>query len=271
MSYDDYENSDSDGYVAELYEFVGLFNSYYYTSFAEDLVVSGRTYISVPGLKRKNLKVTSVGGSSSGDLEINLPFDLAITKEYAFTDIPPTLNLTLRRGHRGDPGVAFPTIWSGEVGSWTVKGKQASLKVPSAFATALDATIPAQRWQGPCSHLLYDQRCGILRADYDHATQVVSLSTNIINVASLPWTGTEGVGGEIVNIDTGERRTIRSHSGLVVTVKVGFTDMRPGSNVILYQGCDHSAATCKLKFNNLDQYGGCNLVPSLNPFGSTLR
>lgn len=271
MSYDDYENSDSDGYVVELYDFVGLFNSYYYTSFAENVVVDGRTYTAVAGLKRKNLKVTSVGGSSSGDLEIELPFDLPLTKEYAFTDIPPTLHLTLRRGHRGDPSEAFPVIWSGEVGSWTIRGRKASIKVPSAFATALDATVPAQRWQGPCSHLLYDTRCGILRVDHRHITTVVSLSGNILNVASLPWSGTDGVGGEAINSDTGERRTIRSHEGTVITVKVAFTELRPGSNMILQKGCDHSAATCRDKFNNLDRYGGCNLVPSLNPFGSTLR
>lgn len=271
MSYEDYENSGSDGYVIELYDFIGLFNSYYYTSFAENVVVDGRTYVSVPGLKRKNLKVTSVGGSSSGDLEINLPFDIDLTKEYAFTDVPPTLNLILRRGHIGDPSEAFPVIWSGAVGSWSIRGRQASLKVPSTFASALDATVPAQRWQGPCSHLLYNARCGILRADYRHTTTVVSLSASIINVASLPWTGTEGVGGEVINLDTGERRTIRSHEGLVVTVKVGFTELRPGSNVALQQGCDHAAATCRDKFNNLDRYGGFNLVPSLNPFGSTLR
>lgn len=271
MSYDDYERSGSDGYVAELYDFEGLFTSYYYTSFAEDLVVDGRTYTAVEGLKRKNIKVTSVGGSSSGDLEIEIPFDLPLTKEYAFTDVPPTLNLVLRRGHRGDPSEAFPVIWSGAVGSWTVKGRKASLKVPSTFALALDASVPAQRWQGPCSHLLYNARCGILRADYRHVTTVASLSANIINVASLPWTGTEGVGGEVINSDTGERRTIRSHEGTVVTLKVPFTELRPGSNVILQQGCDHSAVTCRDKFNNLDRYGGCNLVPSLNPFGSTLR
>ncbi len=271
MSYDDFENSDTDGYVAETYEFIGLFNSYYYTSFAKDVVVDGQTFRAVAGLRRKNLKVTSVGGSSSGDLEVSLPFDLDITKEYAFTDVPPTLRLILRRGHVGDPSEAFPVIWSGQVGSWSIRGRQASIKIPSTFSTALDAIVPAQRWQGPCSHLLYNARCGILRADYRHITTVVSLSQNIINVASLPWTGTEGVGGEIVNTDTGERRTIRSHEGLVVTVKVGFTELRPGSNVSLFQGCDHSAATCKNKFNNLDRYGGCNLVPSLNPFGSTLR
>lgn len=271
MSYDDFENSGSDGYVVEIYEFVGLFNSYYYTSFAEDVVVDGRTYFSVAGLSRKNLKITSVGGSSSGDLEISLPFDLDITKEYAFTDVPPTLNLVLRRGHIGDPLEAYPVIWSGQVGSWSIRGRQASIKVPSIFSLALDAMVPAQRWQGPCSHLLYDQRCGILRADRRHITTVVSLSQNIINVASLPWTDTEGVGGEIVNTDTGERRTIRSHEGQVVIVKVGFTELRPGSNVSLFQGCDHSAATCRDKFNNLDRYGGFNLVPSLNPFGSTLR
>jgi len=271
MSYDDYEISGSDGYVAELYDFEGLFTSYYYTSFAEDLVVDGRTYTAVEGLKRKNIKVTSVGGSSSGDLEIEIPFDLPLTKEYAFTDVPPTLNLVLRRGHRGDPSEAFPVIWSGAVGSWTVKGRKASLKVPSTFALALDASVPAQRWQGPCSHLLYNARCGILRTDYRHVTTVTSLSANIINVASLPWTGTEGIGGEVINSDTGERRTIRSHEGTVVTLKVPFTELRPGSNVILQQGCDHSAATCRDKFNNLDRYGGCNLVPSLNPFGSTLR
>lgn len=272
MTYDALENSDSDGYVAELYEFLGVANNYYYTSFASAQTFGGHTYIPVAGLKRKGITTTTVGGSSSGDLEIELPYDNPLASEYAFTDVPASLRLNLRRRHISDPDEAAAVIWAGEVGVWTVKGRKATFKVPSVFSVALETIVPKIRWQKPCNNLLYDARCKVVRASYQVNTTISSSSGNTVTVASVGgWSGTEGVGGEIINNDTGERRTIVSHTGAVLTLKLPFSSFTPGDSVSLYQGCDHSGQTCKDKFNNIANYGGFLLIPSVNPFGSTVR
>lgn len=271
MTYDALENSDSEGYVIELYKFTGVTNNYYYTSFAEAHTFDGHTYQPMPGLKRKGITTTTVGGSSSGDLEIELPYNSALASEYAFTDVPANLKLDLYRKHLSDPDEAAITIWAGQVGVWTVKGRIATFKVPSVFTIALDNIIPKVRWQKPCNNLLYDARCKVLRASYQIDTTLLSYDSNTITVGAISWVGTEGVGGEVVNNVTGERRTIVSHLGSVITIKLPFSLNGIGSSLSLFQGCDHSGATCKAKFNNIANYGGFLLIPSVNPFGSTVR
>jgi uncharacterized phage protein (TIGR02218 family) len=271
MSYEANEESVQGGFAVELFTFEGTFNNHYLTSYAEDYTFNGQVYTSTPGLQRKNTDSTAVGGSSSGALEIDLPFSVAVAREYAFSDVPPELTFTLHRGHASDVDAAFRILWTGKGGVWTVKGRMASLQIPSAFSAALGTSFPARRWQSPCNHLLYDARCGINRADYDHSTTITSITGSRIRVATLPWTVKEGVGGEVVNNSTGERRTIRSHDGDVVRLKLPFAYAEPGQSITLYQGCDHTAVTCRDKFNNLDEYGGFNLIPSKNPFGGTLR
>jgi len=271
LTYDAHETSASDGYVVELFEFIGTFNTYRYTSFARDYTYLGDVYTAIAGLRRKTVKATTSDGASSSDLELEMPFDLPVAIEYAFTDTPPQLNFTLYRGHVSDPDGEFRVMWTGEASTWSVKGRQASLKIPSAFAVALDNIIPSRRWQGPCNHLLYDGRCAVVKAAFSTITTITAFSTNQVSVASLSWSGTEGIGGEVLNNSTGERRTIIAHSGTLITLKLPFSQLTIGDSVTVSMGCDHSAATCRDKFSNLDNFGGFPLIPSLNPFGSTLR
>lgn len=271
MSYDSIEQSVEDGYSVELYTFEGSFSTYRLTSFATDFNFGGFVYTATPGLGRSNTDSTAVGGSSSGELEIEMPFSTKVAQEYAFSDIPPTLKFTLHRGHASDADEQFRVLWTGDGGAWSVKGRQAKLKVPSTFAVALNTSFPSRRWQSPCNHLLYDSQCTLNRADWSFSSTITEVSGDSITVASCPWVDTEGIGGEIIDTTTGERRTIRSHVGNAIRIKLPFAAAKVGDLVTLYQGCDHSALTCRDKFNNLDEYGGCNLVPSKNPFGGTLR
>ena len=274
MTFDAYETSEYDGHKVELYEFVGTISSHLLTSYATDYVYNFQTYTAVEGLKSGNRKKTSAGGSQVGELEVEIPFDHALAIEYAFSDVPPDLSLTLRQGHASDPAAAFRVIWTGAVTTFSVEKRLAKLIVPSSFSLALQNTIPSRRWQGPCNHLLYDGQCTVSRLLHDLIVTVNSFSgvTIVTDVLGASWTGTEGFGGEVINNRTGERRTIQSHSGNSITVKLPFTDLITGDSITVYEGCDHSAATCQAKFNNLDNFGGFNLVPNLNPFqASRLR
>ena len=266
MTYEALEVSPYDGHAVELYNFDGLFNDYLLTSYAVDYVWNFQTYQAVAGLSRKSRKVSSVGGSSTGELEIEIPFDHPLALEYAYTDVPPTLNMTVFRGHASDVDEAFQTIWKGPVTSWSVQKRKATLRVPSTFTRILDQTIPSKRWQGPCNHLLYDSNCGVLRSTFSTNTTILTIVGTAITLTSLPWVGTEGVGGELINNITGERRGIQSHTGNTVTLKLPFTSALAGHSVTAAQGCDHAATTCQSKFSNYDNFLGFPLVPGINPF-----
>lgn len=266
MTYETYELSAYEGHKVELYTFVGTISTYRLTSYVSNYAFASQVYTATPGLKRNTIKKTSAGGSRSGEVEILLPFDHPLALEYAFADVPPNLRVTIQQGHASDPDNAFQTIWSGAVTTFTVEKRLAKLKVPSAFSLALENEIPSRRWQGPCNHLLYDSGCGVNRATFSESVTVSGFSGLEVTLGALTWTTDEGNGGEAINDRTGERRTIASHALTVLTLKLPFTDLLVGDTLTVYQGCDHSAATCLNKFDNLDNYGGFNLVPSINPF-----
>lgn len=266
MTFDAIETSAYDGHKVELYTFTGTISSFRLTSYVRDYVFTGQTYTSTPGLKRNTVKKTSSGGSQSGEVEITIPFDHPMATQYAFSDVPPDLAVIIQQGHASDVDQAFQTIWQGAITTFTVRERLAKLTCPSAFSLVLGNTIPSRRWQGPCNHLLYDERCGVSRNSFDLNVEVESFTGLTITMVSLAWSGTEGDGGEAINDRTGERRSIQSHTDDIITIKLPFTDLVIGDTLTLFQGCDHSADTCNNKFSNLDNYGGFNLVPSLNPF-----
>jgi hypothetical protein len=269
MTYESTELSVQGSHVAELYTFEGTLGAFRYTSYACDYEFEGEIFRRLPGLTRKSMDLATVAGSSSGELEVALPFTTDVARRYAFSDVPPTLNFKLQRVHVDTDN--SKTLWTGAGGVWTVKGRTATLKIPSSFATAMETTFPARRWQGPCNHLLYDGRCGVSRAANSQDTTITAIRNTQIEVAGYGLGDNECVGGEIINNDTGERRTIRSHKDLAFRVKLPFAVAEVGQSITICRGCNHSAAQCKARFDNIDRFGGMNLVPSLNPFGSTLR
>jgi uncharacterized phage protein (TIGR02218 family) len=268
MTYETFEESDDDGFAVELYLFEGSFEDFALTSYPTSYPYLLRTYVPTPGLKRRNIKIDAAGGSSSGALEVEIPYDHPLASAYAFTNTPPDLTLTLYRGHASDPDGEFRVLWTGPVTSWAVQGRVAKLRIPSSFDEALERPIPGIRWQGPCNHLLYDSRCGVSRLLHQHTAVIVAVSGVNVTLASLPWTGTDGDGGEMVNSVTGERRTIVSHAGAVVTLKLPFSRAEDGDLVTVYKGCDHTFATCQSKFSNGNNFLGFPLVPGINPFST---
>lgn len=266
MSYDQKELSAYDAYAVELYLFEGTFNTYRLTTHANPITYDGHVYTDTAGLSRQNRKIAAAHGASTGEMQVDIPYDHPLATEYAYIDIPPTLNFTLLRGHLTDLTSEFRILWTGPVTKWSVKGRTASLHIPSTFAEALSRVIPSKRWQRPCNHLLYDARCGVSRASFSHSTTISSISGVNVLLVNLPWTGTEGNGGELVNNVTGERRSIVSHSVTNVTLKIPFAKAQEGHSVTAFMGCDHTGATCKAKFNNYENFGGFEHVPSVNPF-----
>jgi len=271
VSYEDIEISAEDGRPVELYEFRGVTGDFFYTSHQRQVTFNANVYTPVAGLTRRQLSIGVEGGASSSTLEVLLPYNLDLAREYAYGDAPPQLSFTLWRGHLSDPDEAYRAIWQGEVTTWSVKGLEARLKIPSIFAVALSQNMPPRRWQGPCNHVLYDSRCGVNRNDHAVNTTVTAISSGTVTVANLPWTGNEGVGGELVVLGSNERRMITATSGTAISIQSSFSAIAVGDNVIAYEGCDHSAETCRDKFNNFENFGGFNLIPGLNPFLRTLR
>ena len=265
MSYDDYELSAHNGAPIECYKFVGTFTTYRYTSAEVEVTVNGENYIPIP-VKRNAVRA----GTQEDDtlaLEISLPFDVAVVRDYAYAESPPALALEVYRVHRGSNfATDFILMWKGAVTSFAVDGRWARIRVPSVFSRALQSNVPNVYYQAPCNHVLFDARCKVDRATYAHQTTVVDVTGRSILVDDMGAPQNALAAGELVNLRTGERRLILANALDVITVSYQFVDIQPGDQVELVYGCDHSFTTCKAKFNNGINFGGHPFIPSDNPF-----
>lgn len=269
MSYDIAEASVHDAAPVECYKFIGSFRTYRYTSADAAQTVNGETYLPVAG-KRGTVR----SGTQADDtlsLEIELPFDVDVVRDYAYSESPPKLALEVYRVHRNtDFATDWVLLWKGKVSAFNVDGRIAKVRVPSIFSRALQGDLPNAYYQAPCNHVLYDSRCKVVRATYATTTTVSEVGTLAFTV--LDDGGVDGAlkAGEAVNNRNGERRLILNNVVGTVTISYPFVDLRVGDEVELVQGCDHSFATCKAKFNNTINYGGHPFIPADNPFAGEI-
>lgn len=261
------DTSTHDAAPVEAFKFIGSLTTYRYTSNDEQITVNGEDYDPLIGLVRKSAKA-GTQEESKLDLTIEMPFDTDIVQDYAFAQSPARLTVEIRRVHRqDDPAADFILFWKGRVTSFSVKGKIATLRVPSIFATALEGNIPNQFYQRPCNHVLFDARCKAVRASHNVTASVVDVGSLNIEVDNDGFADGVLAGGEIVHNSSGERRLILNNQVNLITINHPFSaTIEVSDQVELTKGCDHKFSTCKTKFSNEENFGGFPFIPGENPF-----
>jgi hypothetical protein len=269
MTYDEFEESATGSAPIEGYKFIGSFKTYRYTSAATSKFIGGELYLPL-AVSRSRVKAgTQEDENLSLDLEI--PFDTDVVRDYAYAQTPPKLRLEVYRAQEDDDtGLAFGLFWTGIVRGFSVAGRTAKVQVPSIFSLALQGEIPNVFYQTPCNHVLYSPHCGVNRADHLFNGVVETVAGVTITLEAPPTTANDLAAGEIVNLRNGERRMILSNNGTVVSLGYPFVDLQPGDAVEMVRGCPHDLASCKAKFNNVINYGGFPYIPADNPFEGKL-
>lgn len=267
MAYNDDEVSATNARPIELFTFAGTYNTYHMTSYLLPITSGGQLYTPVT-LKRTQLKV-GTQEQTDASLEIELPFDHPMVQDYAYENAPPSLVMEMRRCHESNYNDTV-LLWTGRVTGFSVEGRIAKLRVPSLFAYILEGNTPNPRFQAPCNHVLYDDRCGVNPALYQHVTTIASIVNNNIAVVSLPFGSNECSAGVMISAG-GEQRMIISNVGTAVVLSYSFASLEVGDTVTIRKGCDHALeGHCKTRFSNGARFGGFPLVPDRNPFTSTL-
>lgn len=265
--FDDLEQSVASSAPVEGYKFIGSFKTYLYTSADKAQVINGETYLPI-AVKRSNIKA----GTQEDDnltLDLDLPFDIDVIRDYAYSQTPPKLTLEVYR-QQSDNSLAWSLFWTGLVRGFNVSGRTAKVQVPSIFSLALQGEIPNVYFQTPCNHVLYNARCGVLRSDHRYVAEIQAVAKTDITLTTEPATAHILSAGEIVNTRNGERRLILDNEGSAVKIGYPFVDLQPGDSVELVKGCDHSISACKAKFDNVINFGGFPYIPSDNPFSGSV-
>lgn len=272
MTYQTQEISNQDGRPVSFYEIVWGNTVWRYTSADRDLTIGADTYTAVPISDSGMVQ----GGSSNNDLTVELPASLPLVALFDSTPPSDEIKLTVRRRHYGDTQ-AF-VYWVGYVAN--VKRKE-----DDVGATVLGNTLLSTfkrsglrlAWTRGCPHVLYDDECRVDPADFAMTAEITALTGNSITIDAFTWPGVVGdpeqwfVGGYIeweANVDgTLDRRAIKSSVSLLEYVLLGTTHrLEVGMAVTLYPGCNLTTGTCKTKFDNLANYGGCEQMSGKNPF-----
>ena len=268
MSYLDYENSPQDGNPVELYEFVQGLQRWNYVSGAESMVRLGQVYTPMP-VTRDRIKQSSDIFKDS--LRLTFPRDDPFASQFLGFAPEGVTTVTVLRGHAGDVDEEFIVYWKGRVVGAKAGGNQVDVECESVFTSIKRPGLRA-RFEYGCRHALYLRGCNVNREVYKTSGAVLSISGGLAVAVAGAALKPEGyfTGGMLVSA-SGASRFIVGHVGDVVTMSRPLAELSGATAVDLYPGCDHLKETCKIKFNNLPNFGGFPYIPSRNPFdGSSI-
>lgn len=267
MAFNDLETGFATARPVELFKFTGSYNTYRMTSYVDNVTNSEGTYTAT--VMRRS-KIQEASQEETGiSMDIELPYSHPMVTEYAFQDSPPSLIMEFWRAHPENYNDKI-LMWKGNVLSWSIERRVAKIKVPSVFSYKLSGQCPPPKYQGPCNHVLYDERCAVDPTSFTHSTTVLLITENIIVLNSNPFADDACNAGEMIYAVGGERRMVIDNVGTSFTVSSPFAGLEVGATVSIRQGCDHRFTTCRDKFSNGINFGGFPLVPTNNPFASRL-
>lgn len=267
MTYSTAESSYQGGAPVELYTFACGASRYYYTSADEDQLVDLVTYRAAP-IVRGDIEQTSEVAKLS--LRLTVARDFPVADLYRVSPPSEVVTLSLSRLHRGDGDKAV--VWMGRVLNAEWAGHQATLVCESVY-TSIKRTGLRRQYQRSCPHVLYSVPCGVAAASYREDVPVYAVSGTTIECLAFAAKPAGYYSGGFIEYQTPagltERRAIRDHTGQAITVTHQIPGLAPGATITAYPGCDHTTATCQVKFANILNYGGAPYIPQKNPFGGS--
>ena len=264
MTYAIDDKSVHDGQPIRLFKFVGPAASYLYTSFHDQVSHAGDTY------EPTTIQSASRSVSSSSDViefTVELPKTTQLAIDYLLGIQPQSLSLTVFERH----GVAGETvtIWEGEYrgASLARGGDMAIFRTSSRFDETFSAEAPRPTFQPLCNHRLYDARCQVNEALFDHTTLAQTVAANGVDI-TLNSNGGQADGfydgGEIERALDGERRLIISQTGNDITIATPFDGIAELEIVKVFAGCDRRVRTCLDKFDNVKRFTAFPDIPEQN-------
>lgn len=278
------ESTEQNCHAVELFELSHGTTTYYLTSADRDVAYGGNVYAAAP-MNRGDLGPAGIGNTQK-DFQVTLAVDHAFVRRWLAQGVPP--GSATCRALRYYPSIDLAEqIWIGPVLSLAVDdNSQATFRASSRIAEAVVRT-PTLTLSRSCSHMLYDQTCGIDRGatgpdgfPYKLTTTAMYVNGRTVRLDLSSVTAGHArradwlMMGELVHVPSGERRTIAEQKDLSpgfstvteVTLNLQIYELKTGHAIEVYAGCLWDVATCDLKFNNLGKHSGCPHLRVSNPY-----
>jgi uncharacterized phage protein (TIGR02218 family) len=224
-----------------------------YTSYDIDVTDSEITY-KANGVLIERSRVRTVIGVEvdSLDLVINPhPNDLVGGVSFLQMCAAGQLDgatLTLRRAFLNALGENMGSFinFSGRIADMNMTRSQVDITVKSDLEL-LNVKLPRNLYQTTCLHTLYDDSCGLNRADWGVAGTVLSGTKIVLTSALTTEAGHFDLGYIIFNtgVMAGTRRTVKTYSdGVFNLLNPLPTQPGVGDTFTAYAGCDRTQNTC---------------------------
>lgn len=258
MVYDTTEKSLESGQPVEVYEITLGSTIYRWTSAEDDQVVGGNTFT-----PEEIVRTNIVQGKEDRDNTVELVVTSSNPVAQEYITLPPATSgeVTITRFHRGD-AVSTVVVWKGTIQTVTFSEQNEKAKIFCRPDLGSSRPVPRRTFTVQCPYHLYSTECTVAEGSFRHTDTVSAVSTDgkTLTVANLSGNGADWAVSGIVVFGT-DKRMIISQSGDNIVLHAPFRSSPSGQSVDVQAGCDHSAATCKSKFNNLPNFGGFPFVP----------
>ena len=248
-----------------------------YTSFAAGVVSGGKLFNPWP------MNHSAISGSADGQ-DSPVDVDAQPDPSHPFSllaGVPPgqVIWIDIYTCDLSAPDTTVK-IFSGYLKTVTDDGVKYTAHCETRLAW-LKTKLPRFYIGTPCNHFLYEPNtCKVVRGLWETTVtyyQLVAGRLPVILVTfNFPfnlanWQTDGWFAGGLCEAGVGTQYEIRSVIGshwngaqLQLTLNAPFKNAGVGGQLQLVAGCDHTAATCKAKFNNFQNFGGFPAVPDRN-------
>lgn len=154
-------------------------------------------------------------------------------------------------------------LFKGRVGTIDNVGRTNAKITVNSDLVLLDVNMPRNLYAPNCQHVLYASGCGLIKSAHGaNATAGVgSTQTKIL------WSGSSNIyaQGTITfssGVNTGATANVKTADSTALYLSSPLLSVPAAGNAFtVYQGCDHTQATCQGKFGNLTNFRGFPYVP----------
>lgn len=261
--------------IADLYTFI-LTNGIIlrYTSADFDIIYNGNTYsCKNAGIARSEISWQT--GLSVDDVTIELcpsPYDtvgsVTLVEGFingTFDGALIQLDMAFYKEGWSKAPLILEKLFIGNVDVDEIGGSYVKLNIKS-LTELLNTTFPPDVYQTACHYALYGAGCNVNKSNFSEVSSVGTNSTKkLINCSLNKAIGyyQNGVLLFTSGLNLNVKKSIKVHSSGILTLSTPLQYTPSiGDSFIVYAGCDKTIATCKNKFNNLDNFSGCPFIPN---------
>jgi uncharacterized phage protein (TIGR02218 family) len=230
-----------------------------FTFLANSVLVDGLNYKCSIGLDVDQQKITI--GARPTDTVQGVPF-LQAFANGAFDGCEITRERAFLSAWNAAP-IGSVILFKGRVGEVTSIGRTSAEVTVNSDLTLLDLNMPRNLYSPACLHVLYDSGCKLVKSAFGANGTVGAGSSDV----TLNWSGSSSVyaQGTLLfssGINAGKSVTVKQATTSALTLAYPLLNApATGDAFTVYQGCDHTMATCKTKFNNLANFRGFPFIP----------